>query len=51
MVDLGGGQDGPLEHAFSNSVFVVPGIIVVSLSGKVLYLYIFMQFVVFKTEK
>lgn len=33
MVDLGGGHDGPLEHGFSNSVFILPGIIVVSLTG------------------
>ncbi|VEN43900.1 unnamed protein product [Callosobruchus maculatus] len=32
MVDLGGGQDGPIEHGFSNTVFIVPGIIFVSLS-------------------
>ncbi|VVD04961.1 unnamed protein product [Leptidea sinapis] len=32
MVDLSGGQDGPLEHAFSNSVFILPGIVVVGLS-------------------
>lgn len=34
MVDLSGGTDGPIEHTFSNSVFIVPGIIFVSLSGK-----------------
>lgn len=34
MVDLSGGSDGPLEHAFSNTVFIIPGIIFVSLSGK-----------------
>ncbi|KAJ8924444.1 hypothetical protein NQ315_007241 [Exocentrus adspersus] len=34
MVDLGGGQDGPIEHGFSNSVFILPGIIFVSLSGR-----------------
>ncbi|XP_044264597.1 uncharacterized protein LOC123011292 [Tribolium madens] len=32
MVDLRGGQDGPIEHGFSNSVFILPGIIFVSLS-------------------
>lgn len=32
MVDLSGGSDGPLEHAFSNTVFIIPGIIFVSLS-------------------
>ncbi|VVD04959.1 unnamed protein product [Leptidea sinapis] len=34
MVDLSGGQDGPLEHAFSNSVFILPGIVVVGLSAR-----------------
>nr|CAH7719876.1 unnamed protein product [Callosobruchus chinensis] len=34
MVDLGGGQDGPIEHGFSNTVFIIPGIIFVSLSGE-----------------
>lgn len=34
MVDLSGGLEGHLEFAFSNTVFIVPGIIVVSLSGK-----------------
>lgn len=34
MVDLGGGQDGPIEHGFSDSVFILPTIVVVSLSGK-----------------
>nr|CAI5865933.1 unnamed protein product [Callosobruchus analis] len=33
MVDLGGGQDGPIEHGFSNTVFIIPGIIFVSLSA------------------
>lgn len=33
MVDLGGGQDGPIEHGFSNSVFIIPGIVFVSLAG------------------
>jgi hypothetical protein len=27
MVDLSGGTDGPTEHGFSNSVFIIPGII------------------------
>ncbi|XP_077483539.1 uncharacterized protein LOC144093735 [Amblyomma americanum] len=32
MVDLtGGGPDGPIEHGFSNWVFILPGIIIVSL--------------------
>ncbi|KAF5283875.1 hypothetical protein FQA39_LY04695 [Lamprigera yunnana] len=34
MVDLSGGQDGPIEHGFSNSVFIVPTIIFVTLSDK-----------------
>ena len=35
MVDLSaGGPDGPLEHGFSNSVFVFPGIVTVGLAGK-----------------
>lgn len=34
MVDLGGGQDGPIEHGFSDSVFILPAFVVVSLSGK-----------------
>lgn len=34
MVDLSGGQDGPIEHGFPNSVFIIPGIVFVSLSGK-----------------
>lgn len=34
MVDLSGGQDGPLEHGFSNSVFIIPGVVFISLSGK-----------------
>lgn len=33
MVDLGGGQDGPIEHGFSDSVFILPAVVVVSLSG------------------
>lgn len=37
MVDLGGGQDGPIEHGFSNTVFILPGIIFVSLSSKSIY--------------
>ncbi|KDR11411.1 hypothetical protein L798_14044 [Zootermopsis nevadensis] len=32
MVDLSGGPDGPIEHGFSNSVFVIPGIIILGLS-------------------
>lgn len=34
MVDLGGGQDGPIEHGFSNTVFILPGFIFVSLTGQ-----------------
>lgn len=34
MVDLSGGQDGPIEHGFSNTVFIIPGIIFITLSGK-----------------
>lgn len=33
MVDLSGGPDGPIEHGFSNSVFIVPGAIIFGLSG------------------
>lgn len=42
MVDLSGGQDGPLEHAFSNSVFILPGIVVVSLTGNLDSLHCFL---------
>uniref|UniRef100_T1JP47 Uncharacterized protein n=1 Tax=Strigamia maritima TaxID=126957 RepID=T1JP47_STRMM len=32
MVDLsGGGPDGLLEHGFSNSIFIIPAIIVIAL--------------------
>lgn len=32
MVDLtGGGKDGPIEHGFSNSVFILPAIIIIGL--------------------
>ncbi|XP_075749728.1 uncharacterized protein LOC119172334 [Rhipicephalus microplus] len=32
MVDLtGGGPDGPIEHGFSNWVFILPAIIIVSM--------------------
>ena len=36
MVDLSGGPDsgGPIEHGFSNWVFVVPAIIIIGLIGK-----------------
>ena len=34
MVDLGGGPEGPIEHGFSNKVFILPALIVVSLSGE-----------------
>lgn len=33
MVDLGGGPDGPIEHGFSNTVFIIPGLIIFGLSG------------------
>lgn len=39
MVDLGGGQDGPIEHGFSNSVFILPGIVFVALSGEYIKLF------------
>lgn len=32
MVDLNGGTEGLIEHGFSNSVFIIPGIVVISLS-------------------
>ncbi|KAG8227479.1 hypothetical protein J437_LFUL002368 [Ladona fulva] len=31
MVDLSGGPDGPIEHGFSNTVFIGPAIIIISL--------------------
>jgi hypothetical protein len=34
MVDLPGGSDGPTEPGFSNSVFIISGVIIL-LSGKV----------------
>lgn len=40
MVDLGGGQDGPIEHGFSDSVFILPAIVIVSLSGKHEFLFL-----------
>lgn len=40
MVDLSGGQDGPIEHGFSNSVFIIPGIIITGLAGKFIILSI-----------
>lgn len=34
MVDLtGNGPDGPIEHGFSNWVFILPAVIVVGLMG------------------
>ncbi|KAK3930222.1 Protein orai-2 [Frankliniella fusca] len=33
MVDLSGGPEGPIEHGFSNSVFIVPAIVVIGLTG------------------
>jgi hypothetical protein len=35
MIDISEGADGPIEHGFSNSVFIIPGIIILCLSGKV----------------
>jgi len=32
MADLSGGPDGPVEHGFSSSAFIVPGIIILGLS-------------------
>lgn len=35
MVELGGGgPDGPIEHGFSNSVFVVAAAVILPLVGK-----------------
>lgn len=48
MVDLSGGPDGPIEHGFSNTVFIIPGAIIIGLSGIQLFkdllfiLYIFL---------
>ena len=33
-MDLSGGPEGPIEHGFSNGVFVIPAVIVISLSGE-----------------
>jgi len=33
MVDLSGGPDGPIEHGFSNTVFIIPAIVVIGLAG------------------
>ncbi|XP_046682987.1 uncharacterized protein LOC124369200 [Homalodisca vitripennis] len=33
MVDFSGGPGGLIEHGFSNSVFIVPGIIIFALSA------------------
>lgn len=45
MVDLGGGQDGPIEHGFSDSVFILPAVVVVSLSGiYLLYFPLFLDY-------
>lgn len=38
MVDLSDGFDGPIEHGFSNVVFVIPAIIVIGVAGKRTYL-------------
>ncbi|XP_015608275.1 uncharacterized protein LOC107274050 isoform X2 [Cephus cinctus] len=32
MVDLSGGPEGPIEHGFSNEVFIIPAAIVIGLS-------------------
>lgn len=37
MVDFSGGPSGLIEHGFSNSVFIVPGIIIFLLSGMFSY--------------
>jgi len=38
MVDLAGaGPDGPIEHGFNNTVFILPGVIVLGLMGFFLY--------------
>ena len=35
MVDLAGaGPDGPIEHGFNNSVFILPAVVVVGLMGE-----------------
>lgn len=47
MVDLGGGQDGPIEHGFSDSVFILPTIVVVSLSGKTNPFVVYLVFIRF----
>jgi hypothetical protein len=33
MVDLNGSPEGPIGHGFSNGIFVIPAVIVISLSG------------------
>uniref|UniRef100_T1KKL7 Small integral membrane protein 15 n=1 Tax=Tetranychus urticae TaxID=32264 RepID=T1KKL7_TETUR len=33
MVDLSGGPEGPIEHRFSNWIFVGPAIITIALVG------------------
>lgn len=35
MVNLNEGFDGPIEHGFSNVIFIISGIIVISLAGKI----------------
>lgn len=40
MVDFSGGPSGLIEHGFSNSVFIVPGIIIFLLSGMSTIYYI-----------
>lgn len=44
MVDLtGGGSRGLLEHGFNNYVFVVAGVLVVSVVGKLVNHYLNLQ--------
>lgn len=43
MVDPSGGLEGHLEFGFSNTVFIVPGIIVVSLTGTLRSLFQYLQ--------
>lgn len=34
MVEFSGGPGGLIEHGFSNTVFIIPGVIIFALSGK-----------------
>ncbi|XP_074597045.1 uncharacterized protein LOC141852087 isoform X1 [Brevipalpus obovatus] len=49
MVDLSGGHEGPIEHRFSNWIFVVPGIITIALVG--FFTYKLVQAQVEKTKR